>query len=109
MHVCGSACVCSRRDDASVRLPLLALGSTFGSTQGRELLERAFPQIGIDIEGDGKIDFYKPRPPFIYYVKNLLPSLAITIVLQIVSGAIFVTIDPALDFGSAMYHCIVYP
>lgn len=77
------------------------------TTRGRALLERAFPREGVDIEGDGEFDFYKPRPPAVYYTKNLLPSLLLTIILQLISSAIFCAIDPTWDFGSAVYHCIV--
>lgn len=77
------------------------------TAKGRALLEQAFPQTGVDIDGDGDIDFYQPRPPAVYYLKNLLPSFLLTVVLQLLSAAIFCTIDPTWDFGSAVYHCIV--
>ena len=63
--------------------------------------------LGIDMDGDGDIDFYQPRPPAVYYLKNLLPSFLLTVVLQLLSAAIFCAIDPTWDFGSAVYHCIV--
>lgn len=77
------------------------------TAKGRALLEQAYPQTGVDIDGDGDIDFYQPRPPAVYYLKNLLPSFLLTVVLQLLSAAIFCAIDPTWDFGSAVYHCIV--
>ena len=77
------------------------------TARGREALERAFPMDGVDLEGDGQPDFFKPRHPLVYYFKNLLPSLVLTVALQLASAAIFVAIDASMDFGSALYHCIV--
>jgi len=74
---------------------------------GRTLLERAFPQVGIDIDGDGVIDFYKPRPPLVYYSKNLLPSFLLIMVLQFSSAAIFHSLDPSNTFWLWFYHCMV--
>lgn len=77
------------------------------TAKGRQLLEVAFPQQGIDIDGDGGIDFYKPRPPALYYLKNLFPSLLLNVSLQVASALIFCAIDPSWDFGTAWYHCVV--
>ena len=76
------------------------------TTRGRNLLERMFPQIPVDPDGSGSDIFYKPRPPLIYYCKNLLPSVLITVILQCISAEIFVFIE-GWDYGSALYHCIV--
>ena len=43
--------------------------------RGRELLERAFPQIGVDLDGSGDFDFYQPRHPVLYYSKKHAPHL----------------------------------
>ena len=40
---------------------------------GRTLLEKQFPQTPVDLNGDGTIDYMKPRPAPIYYLKNLAP------------------------------------
>jgi potassium channel subfamily K len=74
---------------------------------GRRFMERLFPQEGVDLTGDGTPDYYKPRPPSIYYSKNLLPSFLLNMVLQLVSAAIFVAIEPEWTFGDAIYHCLV--
>ena len=76
------------------------------TAHGRDLLERAFPQIGVDLNGDGTFDFYKLRPPPVYYAKNLLPSIALTLCVQLLSAGIFVWINE-VDFGVAFYHCVV--
>ena len=76
------------------------------TSRGRQMLEQLFPQDGVDIDGDGVVDFYKPRPPLVYYCKNLLPSFLLTMLLQLLSGAIFIALEP-WDYGSAMYHCLV--
>lgn len=39
---------------------------------GRRQMERLFPQVGVDLTGDGTFDYYKPRPPLIYYVHRVL-------------------------------------
>jgi len=75
--------------------------------RGRDLLERAFPRVGVDLDGSGEFDFYQPRHPFLYYSKNLLPSLVLTIFLQLVSAGIFYAIDPSHAYGLWLYHCYV--
>ena len=86
-----------------------AIGSLTGpmTAYGRKLLERAFPQQGVDIDGDGGIDFYKPRPPPIYYAKNLMPSLLLTMLLQCLSAYIYTRIDDTMSYGDAIYLCMV--
>ena len=74
---------------------------------GRRQMERLFPQVGVDLSGDGKFDYYQPRPPLIYYTKNLLPSLLLTMGLQLVSAAIFCLVEPGWTFFDAFYHCMV--
>jgi hypothetical protein len=75
--------------------------------RGRELLEKIFPQIGVDLDGSGDFDFFEPRHPVIYYSKNLLPSILLTVVVQLVSAAIFTHVDSTWSFGIALYHCFV--
>ena len=79
---------------------------------GRQLMELLFPQIPVDLDGDGGVDYYKPRPPVIYYTKNLLPSLILTFSVQVGSAAVFVRVTgdgehPPWTFGLALYHCLV--
>jgi hypothetical protein len=78
------------------------------TSAGRRWLERRFPQTGVDIDGDGKVDFYQPRPAPLYYAKNLLPSFMLTLCLQLASAALFVAVnDGQWSYGDAVYHCIV--
>ena len=77
------------------------------TAKGRALLESWFPMQGVDIDGDGANDFYKPRPAPIYYLKNLMPSFLLTMVVQFGSAAIFHAIDPTHTFGRWLYHCVV--
>jgi len=74
---------------------------------GRALLERAWPEQGMDIDGNGEIDFKIPRHPVIYYFKGLLPSLVANIFVQAISAIVFVAIEPNWTYGNAVYHCIV--
>ena len=48
-----------------------------------------------------------PRHAVVFYFKNLLPSIVLNIVLQLVSAAIFVAVEPGLGIFDAFYHCIV--
>jgi len=43
---------------------------------------------------------------YVFYPKNLLPSVTLNIALQLGSAYIFVAIE-GWDYGSALYHCIV--
>jgi hypothetical protein len=74
---------------------------------GRYLLEWAFPQDTVDIDGNGEVDYKVPRHWTLYYSKNLLPSCILTLGFQIVSAAVFVAVEPSWSFGDAFYHCIV--
>ena len=86
------------------------------TNKGRELMEELFPQVGVDLSGNGQIDYYKPRPPAIYYAKNLLPSLLLSLIVQLIFSAFFTlvtgdsTATPPIEpwsFGIAFYHCLV--
>ena len=50
---------------------------------GRQFLGRLFPEIPLDLEGDGEADIFMPRHWAVYYGKNLLPSLILNIVAQV--------------------------
>jgi len=75
--------------------------------KGRAVLEAAYPQQKVDLDGDGAIEFTIPRHWTIYYSKNLLPSVLLNLVIQMISAAIFVTVEPGWTYGVAMYHCLV--
>jgi len=77
------------------------------TNKGRKLLAKAFPPTGVDLDLSGDIDFYQPRHPIVFYSKNLLPSIALNVVVQCISAAIFVAIDPTWTFGRWLYHCFV--
>jgi potassium channel subfamily K len=75
---------------------------------GRALLEKAFPQKMVDIDGTGEADsFIKvPRHPIIFYSKGLLPSFVCQLTMQLVSAAIFRELE-GWQFGDAVWHCFV--
>ena len=72
----------------------------------RAILERIFPQQGIDIDGDGTADFKVPRGPWLYFSKNLSGPILIVVAIQCLFAAVFCAIE-GWDFGTAMYHCLV--
>ena len=74
---------------------------------GREALERIFPPKRIDIDGDGECDYVLPCHWTIYYTKNLLPSVLLNVLVQLVSAVFFMMLEPAWTFGDAFYHCII--
>ena len=51
--------------------------------RGRDLLESCFPQTGVDLDGSGEVDFYKPRHPVLYYSKKCVPHTTIGTVPRI--------------------------
>ena len=83
---------------ASVTAPL--------TKAGRDALEKLFPQQGVDIEGDGSVDYKIPRPPVIFYSKNLSPSLFLNLAVQLISAGIFCALED-WTFSAAFYHCLV--
>ena len=44
---------------------------------------------------------------YVYYGKNLLPELLLNMAVQSLSALAFVLLDERMDFGTAVYHCIV--
>ena len=75
-------------------------------SSGRDFMERLFPSVTIDIDGDGTADFKVPEAALIYYAKNLLPSLMLMLLVQLVSSVGFVLAQPDWNFGDAFYHCM---
>ena len=86
---------------------LISLATAPITNKGRKLLAKAFPPKGVDLDLSGDIDFYQPRHPIVFYTWNLLPSIALNVVVQCISAAIFVAIDPTWSFGRWLYHCFV--
>ena len=76
---------------------------------GRRWLERVWPQEVIDLDGSGEEEFYFtiPRGQLLFYTKNLLPDIVLSVMLQCGSAALFRAIEPDWNFGDAFYHCIV--
>ena len=74
---------------------------------GRARLERAFPMVSVDLDGDGESDYRIPASTFRFYAKNLLPSLLLNVSLQLVSAGVFIALESEWSFGDAVYHCVV--
>ena len=62
---------------------------------------------GVDLSGDGKVDFIEPPAAFVFWAQELLPAVVLWLVLQLVSASIFVVCQSDLDFGTALYHCFI--
>lgn len=77
------------------------------TARGRAFLERMYPQEKVDLDGNGEVDFTIPRKAYIYYTKNLLPSLVVYTVLNLISAAVFSAIEPGWSYFDAWYHCLV--
>lgn len=75
--------------------------------KGRIFLEWLWPQVPLDLDGDGDTDIYVPRHHIIYYSKNLIPSILLTMAVQCMSAVLFTVVIPEWSFGAALYHCIV--
>ena len=74
---------------------------------GKEVCGRArgITGRGVDLNGDGNIDFVEPPHPLIFWAQELLPVVLIWLLLQLASAGIFVAIVDGLDYGTAFYHC----
>eukprot|EP00316_Scyphosphaera_apsteinii_P011737 CAMPEP_0119313866 /NCGR_PEP_ID=MMETSP1333-20130426/30696_1 /TAXON_ID=418940 /ORGANISM="Scyphosphaera apsteinii, Strain RCC1455" /LENGTH=420 /DNA_ID=CAMNT_0007318837 /DNA_START=140 /DNA_END=1402 /DNA_ORIENTATION=- len=77
------------------------------SASGRRFLERLSPQTPVDLNGDGTIDYYKPRHAVLFYAKNLLPSVVLTVSVQLISSGIYVALEPEWDYFDGVYHSLV--
>lgn len=75
-------------------------------TSGRDLIERLYPSVTIDIDGDGVADFKVPETALVYYAKNLLPSLTLMLLVQLIGAVGFIIVQPDWNFGDAFYHCM---
>ena len=73
----------------------------------KALLDRLLPPKYIDIDESGSKDF--PVPPYapVFYLKSLLPSVLIIILVQIASAFTFTVFEPGWSFLDALYHCFV--
>ena len=60
-----------------------------------------------DITGDGIADFIEPPSALVYWAQELLPAMLLLTLVQLASAAIFTVCIPELDFGTALYHCII--
>ena len=59
---------------------------------------------GVDLSGDGQIDFVEPPSAAVFWTQELLPSVLLWLVVQLGSAAVFMACQPDLDFGTAMYR-----
>lgn len=76
------------------------------SKKGREIMERLFPRTGVDIDGNGQIDYYVPRHWLLYYGKNLLPLFIVFGALQCACAGVFLCFE-GWTYGESLYHCLV--
>ncbi len=97
-----AACPISQPEEAAEEAA--AEGSLDLRIAGRRLDNKT---RGIDLTGDGKVDFYMPPHWTKYWLQELLPSLILIFVIQTASAAIFTTLQPGLDMGNAMWHCFI--
>jgi hypothetical protein len=74
--------------------------------RSRDLLEQLFPQTGVDILGDGLIDYKVPRHPVLYYCKGMLPSFLLNVAVQLVSASAFRQLE-GWRYGDAVWHTVV--
>ena len=72
---------------------LTALTTPF-TVAARAWLDRKLPMKAVDIDGDGSANYHIPHHPVVFYAKNLLPSLVLNALVQLVSSAIFVALEP---------------
>jgi len=72
----------------------------------RSLLDARFPNETVDVDGDGDADYQRPSHVVLFYLKNLLPSFALSLLINLLAASAFVAVE-GLDFGSALYHCLI--
>jgi len=73
----------------------------------RDRIEKMYPPVLVDIDGNGSCDFAMPESPLLYYSKNLVPSVSLMFLMQFPFAAIFVALEEEWSFGDAYYHCLV--
>ena len=59
-----------------------------------------------DITGDGNADFIEPPTALVFYAQELLPAVVLLTIVQLASAGIYTTVED-LDFGEALYHCMI--
>ena len=62
---------------------------------------------GIDLSGDGQIDFIAPPFWVAFWIQELVPAVTLWLGLQLIFSFLFTLCEPSLDFGTAFYHCII--
>lgn len=73
----------------------------------RHRIEKTYPPVLVDIDGNGAPDFAMPESGLLYYSKNMLPSVSLIFLMQLPFAAIFVALEDEWSFGDAYYHCLV--
>eukprot|EP00929_Paragymnodinium_shiwhaense_P085661 TRINITY_DN46082_c0_g1_i1.p1 TRINITY_DN46082_c0_g1~~TRINITY_DN46082_c0_g1_i1.p1 ORF type:complete len:623 (+),score=187.77 TRINITY_DN46082_c0_g1_i1:87-1955(+) len=64
-------------------------------------------ELSVDVDGDGEADFTKAMPGYTFWMRGLVCSLLMLLILQLGSAAIYTAVVPDLTFRDAMYHCMV--
>ena len=62
---------------------------------------------GIDLSGDGQVDFIAPPAAVVFWLQELLPAFLLWISFQLASSGVFTVVEPGLDFFTAFYHCFI--
>lgn len=65
------------------------------------------PTTQVDISGDGKVDFVTPPSGLVFWCQELFPAFILMLGFQLGSAAIYVSVLPGLDFGTAFYHSMI--
>jgi len=73
----------------------------------RDRMDKAYPPVMVDIDGNGIKDFAMPGSALSYYGKNMLPSILLMMLVQFPFAAMFVALEDEWTFGAAYYHCMV--
>lgn len=61
---------------------------------------------GVDLSGDGQVDFIEPPGPFVFWAQELLPASILWLVMQLGSAGVFTAAQPGLDYFTAFCACM---
>jgi len=61
----------------------------------------------LDIDGDNVADFIRPPPQWIFWTKGVVHWVIGLFCMELIAAALFCAVEPKVDYGDALYHCIV--
>ena len=61
----------------------------------------------VDLDGDGVADVVEPPGALVFWTQHYAFNVVVFVALQLISSAVFTEVQPDMNFGDALYLCVV--